>query len=233
MTENVITGIGLYVGDGLTSIRQESSRGRVIFANSELRLIDFFVQTVLKSCLATPKKELFIYAYSQNTNKIDNIFLQEKFLIKSSQIKIYSEGPKRPNYKIGTNNTVRRIVLDLLIRKAKELCLENKKFAKAYLKGILLAEGNIYYNPETYQRFVAIQLANKEEINFIKNLLKMLGIRRKIYKNVRGHYVINIGYRKGLEILRDLKIFSLVKEKQKLLENMCSSYTSKRSRWWK
>lgn len=230
LTPEVVLGIGMYVGDGGTS----KSIQRVIFTNSELRLVDFFREWVLKYCLRIPSHETSLYIYCTEPWKIDKKILMEKFSIKSSQIKFYSGGSERPNYKFGTNNVVCKIVLDLFIQKVKNLCLRNKGFAKAYLSGIFLAEGNIYYKPEKYVRTLTIEMANKNEIKFIEKLLKMFGVTFKTYKKRtrKGHYVINIAQRKSLETLRDLEIFGLVKEKQKLLEEMCNSYTSKRSRWW-
>jgi len=229
LTEDVVTGIGMYVGDGYTSKKQN----KIIFTNSDIRLLNFFGEKILKDCLQTPNHEIFVHVYSKKTELIQKEKLLRMFSVKPSETRVYRCGPERPNYKFGTYSAVRRIVLDLLIQKIKWLCLENKEFARAYLRGIFLAEGGIYYKLEKYVREVYIEMANKKEIEFICKLLKMLGIRYKKYKNIRGHYKLLISNREGLKRLRDIKIFVLKKEKQELLEIMCNSYKATKSRWWK
>jgi DNA-binding transcriptional regulator WhiA len=118
------------------------------------------------------------------------------------------------------------VVIDLIleIREIiRNLVLQDVELASSYIKGLMAGEGTVYNKRSKYVR---IEMKNPGEINYVKKLLNLLGIKythhiRSNRKNMENLY---IGGKDNIKRYYELIGFGSHKKRQKKLKELVESY---------
>lgn len=173
--ELLAEGVGLYIAEGITS----KNSNEISLSNTDFGVLKFYIKW-LGHCFDIDKNKLNIYVYShdENFNKNDLIekWLKKLKVSRINNVYYYKKSTKECGL-IVCSRSILRYLLNELIVEAKILIKKDKKLAHAYLRGILAGEGHVYIDKNRPIRYVEFGLKNKKEIEFIIDLLNMLGIK--------------------------------------------------------
>lgn len=174
------------------------------------------------------KKGLSIIDVDDSAIEFFVIWLQKYFQAKKDNIKIKSND----HYKEASiNRTILKKIYDSIKPIVIKLCLNNKEFASAYLRGIMAAEGSPKYHGSSGSRQVHLKMRNKSEIEYIHSLLKNLEIKSNIlYSKSDNEWLVGICGVYELQKLKEIDIFKLTKSKKYKFDYMMSAYKRKQTK---
>ncbi len=149
-------------------------------------------------------------------------WLQEYFSVDKTNIKIKF----RANYtEVFINRTMLKRLFDLIKPIIKEICLVDKNFASAYLRGIMAAEGTPKFNVRSCSRSVHLKMRDKNEIDYIVSLLNLLDIRSSLlYSKSDDEWLITISGVYELQKLQEINVFKLTNNKKHKFIHLMRSY---------
>lgn len=190
INDETVKTLGLYVGDGYMS----KKASKVIFTNTNPKLIRLFYSWAL-GCLGVKKSFVIFTIYTNDLNRTK--ILKTFKLSTNYKVKFYKhKNPhQKTSCKVVINYSIYRKLLDELITYSKNLCLNNKQIAIAYLKGLFAAEGCISM-PKGVVPAVFIEMKTGPEINFVEKLFILLDIKYRKYYRPRDRIKLVI-YRKA------------------------------------
>jgi hypothetical protein len=159
-----VEGYALYIGEGDTGLSGKKQARKVRLTNAEPNVIHFFEKWMLN---IFPDIKTYSLAIIPFKNK------ELRSAINTAKIK-YGKYNKKVKYRICADNA---IIIDLILKInviVKKECLKNKKLAKAYLRGIMAAEGTVYHKGNF--KYIRIEMKNPSEISYVKKLFSKLDI---------------------------------------------------------
>jgi len=193
INNNFVEGYALYLAEGDTGLNGKTLSRKLRLTNSELDIIGFFIQW-LRAYFSDADFYLAIIlpeGQSSSRDYISNIY--KIFHLDNNQVKINNGCyNKKIKYRVCCDNA---ILIDLVLsldKIVKAESLKRKRLAAAYIRGMMAGEGTVYFNRS---RYVRIEMKNKEEINYIYRLLKILNYQCNLaFRNNRpGMWSIYIG----------------------------------------
>jgi DNA-binding MarR family transcriptional regulator len=126
------------------------------------------------------------------------------------------------------HRTALKKIFDLILPIVKEISLQNKEFASAYLRGIMAAEGSPKYNKKSRSRNIHLKMADKDEIKYIRSLLKRINVKSSfLYSRSDNEWLVTISGVYELNKLKEIGIFKLHKKRHKKFNNFMSTYKRK------
>ena len=149
-------------------------------------------------------------------------WIQKYFGIEKCNVKIN----EHPNFKEAVlNNAIVKRLFSEINPIAIKLCSQDKNLTSAYIRGIMSAEGSPKYNIASGSRSVHLKMKDKNEINFIHNLLNNMKIVSSVlYSKTEHMWIISISGRGELRKLEEMDVFKLTEKKKRRLENLLNSY---------
>jgi hypothetical protein len=169
--ENFVEGYSLYLAEGDTGFNGKNKSRKLRFTNSDLDVINFFISWINKYF---PNNKFYVNVINplNHNNQKDNLHL-----INCSDIK-FSKGyyNKIQKYRVCIDSA---IIIDLILSiedKVKEICIKDKKLASAYIRGMMVGEGTVYFGKS---RYVRIEMKNEKEIKYLHKLFTLLGFKCK------------------------------------------------------
>jgi len=217
INEQLIIGIGLYVGDGYTSKKLP----RIVFINSDPGLISFFFHWIKRN-FRVHENELYASVYTSQHD-------MQRFLniLHGLNIRCKFYKNKKPHHKtcckLHFDNAVYRYLLDSLITLIQDLCLKRKAFAIEYLKGIFAAEGCIYLSKRrSPQLFIEMHIG--KNIDHVGQLFNFLNITHKVYARPLQRKKISVYRKEQLKRLRHLNLFEIYPQKKEKLDIASMNY---------
>jgi hypothetical protein len=169
----------------------------------KINIIDFYLNVILP-----PETKI-------SEDFVDR--MMKELGIDGNRIKIKKDHyNKKVKYRICADNA---ILVDLILsldKKIKKICLNNKKLAKAYIRGMMIGEGTAYFKKS---RYVRIEMKNEKEIKHLHKLFRMLGFNCRPYlrSERKNMWSIYIGAKQLKKFYNEIG-FGVHREKQKILE---------------
>tara|TARA_Y100000310_G_C20695479_1_gene825403 strand:+ start:4413 stop:5456 length:1044 start_codon:yes stop_codon:yes gene_type:complete len=218
VNEKFVEGFALYLAEGDNGSNGYTSPRKVRMVNSELSVLKLFQEWLetffhdngyyLKIVVPYPK-ELSLDHYS---------FVKNYFELPDTEIKVVKFCWKRKTdfiYRICCDSS---LLVDLILslkNQVKSICMEDKKLAEAYIRGMMIGEGTVYFNKS---RYVRIEMKNESEIKYLARLFDLLGLEYKIFlrSNRENMWSIYIGA-KQLRKYHDKIGFGVHERKQRIL----------------
>jgi len=219
--EQFIEGYALYLAEGDKGFDKHTRSRKLRFSTPEFPILKCFQNWLVRYFpnnnyyfkILVPHNKVFT---KDHFNRIKNYFNLNDSQIKVQECNKWKK--KRFNflYRICCD---RAILIDLffsLENTIKEICLNNRKLAIAYIRGMMMGEGTAYFSES---RYVRIEMRNEKEIKYLHKLFKMLGFNCSPYLRTEreGMWSIYIGA-KQLKKFYDEIGFGVHQEKQKILE---------------
>ena len=164
--EFFVEGFSLYLAEGDNGSNGLTRPRKFRFTNSEVSVINRMIDWTNRYF---PEMEKYVNVITpKNGNKINEV---DK--IKCSNIWFEIDSCNRKvKYRLCID---RAILIDLVLSLdniIKELCSKDKNLACAYVRGMMIGEGTVYYNRS---RYVRIEMRNEKEIKYVHRLFLMLG----------------------------------------------------------
>lgn len=233
--KDFVAGIGYYIGDG----RTKTNRG-LSTVNKDAKIAKFFINWLIKYFdVNILDMKIYIKTNKEYQNKR---IIRRKYskLIGIDEKCITSISKKynaRKNHKnlieVYINRVILKNILNSLVPKVKEICLEDKELAIAYVRGLMAAEGCPRHNRESGSRNVFIKMKNKKEIEFAYFLLNnVIHIKTSniLFSKQDEEWLITISGIYELEKLHKIDIFGMNSERAVKFDNIMSSYKRKQTK---
>lgn len=217
--EQFVEGYALYLAEGDNGSNGRTIPRKVRFTNSNFPVLKHFQNWLVGNF---PNNSYYLKVLIPSTKafiKEDYNYIKNYFKLDDSQIKA-----KICKWKKKTDFVYRvccdqAILIDLLLSletTIKKACLNDKKLAAAYIKGMMIGEGTAYFNRS---RYVRIEMKNEKEIKYLHKLFRMLGFACEPHLRAEREnmWSIYIGA-KQLKKFYDEISFGVHQERQKILE---------------
>jgi hypothetical protein len=227
-TEELISLMGFWLGDGLKSSKGGSSR-TVAFTNSEPQIVNWVMrifeifniekEKLSASVTLRATSEVNIEEVKEFWSKItgipkDKISVNVRKSLRKN-LRNLPQPKKFGSIKIEFHSAVLRDVIISLLEFCKKIALTKKEFAVSFLKGLLAADGSAVSDGRTKR--VVICCMSEVNKKFIKQLLNVCQINSKERKDgveIRGEA--------ELLKLKELNIFELHPERNRRFLNFFS-----------
>ena len=217
INKNFVEGYALYIAEGDTGLNGRTRSRKLRFTNSELNVIKFFIQW-LNNHFSTIDFYLSVILPLQEIKQNNLInHLAKELSLSIKQIKL-SRGyyNKQIKYRVCCDNA---ILIDLVLsleKTIKKLCLNDKKLAAAYTRGMMIGEGTAYFNRS---RYVRIEMKNEREIKYLTDLFALLNYKYKLAlrSNRENMWSIYIGAKELKKFYNEIG-FGIHQKRQKILE---------------
>jgi len=224
VNEELIEGIGYYVGDG----RVKTNRG-LSTTNTDLETIKFFINWLKKDFNAkTENIKINIFLPRSDFNVSSEKRKWSKLLetnINSVKRKYQFKDYHKAQIEVLYSRTITKLLLDKLLPIIKEKCLTNKSFAMAYVRGIMAAEGSPRYNAKSHQRAIHLKMKDKTEVQYVFKLLKFLGLTPSfLFSKQDGEWLVSISGFSELKELDKINIFRSHLDRKRKLKKILSNY---------
>jgi len=217
INKGFIEGYALYLAEGDTGFNGKALPRKVRFTNSKIDVIKLFIEWLNAYFPGLDFYLLVIIPFEDITDDHFITTLKKKMSLYCSVIR-FRKGyyNKQIKYKVCCDNGILiSLILDMeeLI---KEICIQDKGLASAYIRGMMIGEGTVYFNKS---RYVRIEMRNRKEIKYIHSLLQLLNYDCKISlrTNRENMWSIYIGA-KQLKKFFDEIGFGVHRERQYILE---------------
>jgi predicted transcriptional regulator len=226
--EHFVEGVGYYVGDG----RIKSSRS-ISTVNNEASVINFFLKWVMKyfkAKLKDLKIKIFMPHKKYKDEEVRNTWSEELKIPTYAITKITTRKGKRilnPFVEVSFNNSTVKTIFDNIIPIAKDICIKDIELAKAFLRGILAAEGSVKYNKNSSSRQIQIKMKSKDWSKFNKILLEKIGCRPSLRPTKDNEWVVILTGYEDLERINLINGFELHQKKSKKLGSILTTYKHK------
>lgn len=215
--QNFVEGYALYIAEGDTGLCGKTQPSKLRFTNSKLEVIKFFIEWLNTYF---PKLEFYL-----NVILLSGMIIGENFInqiatdlgLEIRQIKIRSDYyNKEIKFRVCCDQV---ILIDLILsleKTIKKMCANDKELATAYIRGMMVGEGTVYFKRS---RYVRIEMRNEKEIKYLCGLFRLLGFNCKPYLRTKREnmWSIYIGA-KQLKKFYDEIGFGIHQEKQRILE---------------
>jgi hypothetical protein len=217
INENFVEGYALYIAEGDTGLSGKKLPKKLRFTNSDLNVIRFFIQWLNSHF---PGVDFYLNVILPPETRISENFVngvEKELSLNGKRIKIKKDHyNKKVKYRVCADNA---ILVDLILsldKKIKNICLKNKKLARAYIRGMMIGEGTAYFNKS---RYVRIEMRNEKEIKYLHKLFRMLGFNCRPYlrSERENMWSIYIGAKQLKKFYNEIG-FGVHQERQKILE---------------
>lgn len=175
--EQFVEGCALYLAEG-----DNGSNGRTIprklrFSTPEFPVLKYFQEWLLKYFPNNFYYFRVLIPHNKNFSKKSYNFTKNYFNLKNSQVRIQKcDKWKKKRYQLLCRICCdQAILIDLILaieNTIKKVCLNDRKLAAAYIRGMMIGEGTVYFNRS---RYVRIEMRNEKEIKYLYSLFQMLG----------------------------------------------------------
>ncbi|MBD3263073.1 hypothetical protein GF374_01695 [Candidatus Woesearchaeota archaeon] len=182
LSEDLMESMGLYFGDGQKAITSKSYQA-MRFANSDARIIKKFLKALQKLKVKNNNLKVYVRISTLRKNtkpiafwsKITNIPKKNFYKISWQKSKHKtSKAAQKGTITLILANSSFRLVFDALYKHIKTLAKYNKDVAAPFLRGIIAADGTVYFDGR--HREVSIAAKYKKDRIYIKKLLSLLEI---------------------------------------------------------
>ncbi|MQY68177.1 MAG: hypothetical protein GH150_02165 [Hadesarchaea archaeon] len=222
--EEVTEGIGYYVGDG-----RLKTNGGLSTTNTDVKTIKFFLKW-LKKYFDVDVKNVMINIYLPRLDF--NVNSEKKKWSKLLEANINSVKSKydyKDYHKILIEvcyfRKIAKLILDKLVPIIKEKCLANKSLAKAYIRGIMAAEGSVKHDEKSHQKAIHLKMKNKSEVEYVFKLLQLIGLTPSfLFSKQDNEWLTTISGCDELEKLDEMDIFKSNGERRRKLKEILSDY---------
>jgi hypothetical protein len=212
VTPFFVEGYSLYLAEGDTGFNGNIRSRKLRFTNSNVDVINFFIHWINDFF---PKNEFYVNLIIPKENV--NPIVESEIDIERSKIRI-REGKynKIIKYRVCLDSAV---IIDLFLAveyTVKQICLNDRRLAASYVKGMMIGEGTVYLNRS---RYVRIEMRNEKEIKYLHKLLIMLGFNCEpcLRKERENMWSLYIGARQ-LKRFNEMIGFGVHKTRQEILE---------------
>jgi DNA-binding MarR family transcriptional regulator len=224
-----VKGVSYYIGDGRMSAPRSLST-----VNQDIKVIRFFIKWL--KCYFNIKAKnikIFIKLNKKNFNKSKIIeYYSKQLRLNSKRINsVFLKSGAKKHHKVLieviANNKTAKKYFDNIIPKVKLKCLNNKKLAIAYLRGIMAAEGSPKFHIKSGSRAVHLKMKNEKEIKYIGILLNnLLKVKTSVLKSKseNGMWLVAISGVDELKKLNNFDIFEIESRKRIRLKIIINSY---------
>ncbi len=232
LTKELVECIGLYQGDGQKSTNSKSYQA-VRFSNSEPPLIKKFIKFL--NIFGIKNKDLKVYIrirtkktkeFSEEEiidhwHKITKIPKKNFYKLTWVQVK-GKKYYKKGNATIIYMNSSFRVIFDSLFYYIKKLSLKDNEIAAHFLRGLIAADGNVYFKGTSRE----VNIAAKNEIDrlFIKKLFALLKIVPNKDNLTKGKETVRITGYPNFEIIQKHTLCDLHPNKKETFIKLINSY---------
>ena len=211
LTSFFVEGYALYIGEGDTGESGIKKPRKLRFTNAEISVINFFISWIREYFPHLP----FYIAKIQPEKAKD----ASKHICHDDIRQSTGKYCKKTKYRVCLD---RAIIIDLILAirdRVRKVIKKDEELAKAYLRGIMAAEGTVYNNRT---RYVRLEMKNPSEMAFVRTLLDTLSLTytkhsRTTRKNMESIYM---GGRENLKRFYTIVGFGCQKERQRKLEKL-------------
>jgi len=227
---------GMYQGDGQKSIKSKSYQS-TRFSNSEPRLLKLFLKFL--NCFDVRNKDINCdLRISKNIKHTESQLIDywSKLLDIPSKnfYKIQWRDNKYKDSKVapyGTltiiySNSSFRVIFDSMLNYIKKQTLNNKRFAASFLRGLIAADGNVYYN-QSGLREVSIAAKEEKDREYIRKLFCLMGIQPNKDNVTKNKEEVRVTGFPNFEIIKKYDLCSLHPTKKQKFEIIILSYKNK------
>ncbi|MBU3940688.1 MAG: hypothetical protein KKH88_02040 [Nanoarchaeota archaeon] len=222
----------------------KTQNGCITFANSEPKIINKVLKWFEKECdisknnwkwylainMQEPSDKLYKY-------KIENKII--RYWLDKTKIKVENSYPKKISYRRVVHNKLKKAYYGCLMVEFKNnlfsqifkkflktivydnLIEEDKENIKAFMRGIIAAEGSIAYHSRSWHYAVHISAIERKEREIYKKCLSKLSINAKIYNNYKE---ILISEKQNLIQLLNQRLITIHPKKYNKFLNMMKQY---------
>lgn len=218
--------IGLYFGDGLNT-RNHTGNRRVAFANSNYELHLHWLKFL--DLFGIKKEELFVQFsvgknVSENKENILKYWNNITGIPKENFANISNYKRKTNDYgvlSIEFNSIIFRKIFDNIFDYSILEISKNENYISPFIKGLFAAEGSIVPRNNSIVN-LSISITDYERREFVKNLLRKIGIKISYMNKSPDEVVINNYF--NFKMVKELDLTTLHPDKHelfiKLFENM-------------
>lgn len=224
---------GMYYGDGQSAITSKSYQG-TRFANSNPELIVKYLKFLQSLNVDKDKLKVSIRILKvQNSKPEETIVSHWCSVTKIPRHNFYSAQWEPAKYyyskvqEFGTvsiiySNSSFRLVFDSLAKHIQKISKKDKLAAAAFLKGLIAADGNVYFDGVHRE----VSIAAKEEANrwFIRTLFKKLGIMPNKDNLTKGKEATIVTGYSNMKIIEKYGLCDLHPSKRSKFENLINTY---------
>lgn len=214
--EIFVEGYALYLGEGDTGFNGDTRPRKLRLTNSNLGVVELFIQWLRKTF---PNVEFYLQAISpRQKNSQPGLVgeLSKSLDLDRKKIKLsngdYNEKMK---YRVCCDSAV---MIDLFLNLEnviKEVCKKEDNLAKAYIRGMMMGEGTVYFKRS---RYVRIEMANEKEIRYLYRLFRNLDYNCRISSrdDGSGRWGVYIGAKQLKKFHHEIS-FGAHQSRQKIL----------------
>jgi hypothetical protein len=211
-----VEGYALYLAEGDTGFSGSKSAKKLRFTNSNIDVIKFYISWM--KCFFDDY--YYVNIYYPNNISMTNLVNEYFFNI---DIHLYSDKyVKKVKYRVCNDKLFYIQCILLLNKHIKKIVLTDFKLSCAYVRGMMAGEGTVYNNGKN--KYLRIEMKNKEEIAYLKKLFSKLNINYT-YHTRKNRYSMESLYVGGLSNMKrylDLVGFGSESNRQKKLEDIFS-----------
>lgn len=231
LNENLVRSLAFIIGDG--SIEENQIR----FSNSDESTVKNILSDLTNSFNLRNKPWIkLIFPRDSNKKEVNDLVNKWEYLLGYRIDGVYKKhiteirGIPFHSIKDFVELSFYSKTLPIIIRRilpvVRKESLKNKVLAIAYLQGIYVAEGSISYRTKNSWRAIQLNMRDKSEVFFIKELLDRLEIMNsgvKLYKKTNAWYLIITG-RSNIQKCFDIDLFKINSKRKNKLEEVINNY---------
>ena len=231
--EDFIESAGMYYGDGQNAISSKSYQ-ETRFANSDTTLVIKYLKFLQALNVNLNDLKVSIRVRKVRNSKQENEILAHwqrmTRIPKSNFYKIQWEPGKYHDSKVqefGTasiiySNSSFRLIFDSLAKKVQKMAKKNRTVAAGFLRGLIAADGNVYFDGKHRE----VSIAAKEEANreLIRKLFKKLGIIPNKDNTTKGKEAVTITGYSNLKLIEKYRLCELHPSKEPKFKMLIETY---------
>lgn len=217
-----VEGYALYIAEGDKGSTRQTRTRKLRFSVPEYPVLKCFQNWLIKYFPNNDYYFKILVPHNKVFTKRHFNHVKNYFNLKNSQIKIQrcNKWKKKRFQFVYRICCDRAILIDLFFaidKKIKEMCLNNKRLATAYIRGMMIGEGTCYFNRS---RYVRIEMRNEKEIKYLHKLFQVLGFDSEYHLRTEREnmWSIYIGAKQLKKYYNEIG-FGIHQEKQKILED--------------
>ena len=212
INEFFVEGFALYLAEGDNGSNAKNRPRKFRFTNSEPLVINYMIKWINKYI---PTNDSYVNAIFPIGTKMDFENIQNQINHPNIKFKVESYN-KIIKYKLCFDNAIFIDLILALENSVKQICSQDKRLARAYIRGMMVGEGTVYFNKS---RYVRIEMRNEKEIRYIHNLFTMLGFDCKpiLRSNRHNMWSLYIGAKQLDKFVKEIG-FGAHEKRQRTLE---------------
>lgn len=219
--EQFVGGYTLYLAEGDQGSNKRNISRKFRFSTPEFPILKYFQDWLVKYFPNNGYYFRVLVPHNKVFTEDHYNYIQNYFNLDDSQIRIQECNKWKKKrfsflYRICCD---RAILIDLILsleKTIKRICLNDKKLAAAYIRGMMMGEGTAYFNRS---RYVRIEMRNEREIKYLHKLFQILGFNCKpsLRTEREGMWSIYIGAKQLKKFYNKIG-FGVHQARQKILE---------------